>query len=67
MQVESCGKWYILNLWIDILSLRYADHVLVGDEVLVNDKDELTPTKVINVSDLTMQGDIYSGLFWKTM
>ena len=40
-------------------SLRYADDVSIGDEVLVQDEDdELTPAKVIDLSSKTMQGDI---------
>ena len=31
--------------------------------MLVNEKDELTPTKVINISDSTMQGNVYGDLF----
>ena len=46
-----------------ILSLSYADQVSVGDEVLLNEKDELTPAKVINISEIIMQGNIYGYLF----
>ena len=39
---------------------RYADHVSVGDEVLaVQDNKELTPAKVINISNINMQGTFY--------
>ena len=40
-----------------VSSYRYADQVLVGDEVLVQGIDNLIPAKVINVSSLNMQGD----------
>ena len=40
---------------------RYADQVSVGDEVLIQGYDKLLPTKVINTSDLMLQG-IYSYL-----
>ena len=46
-----------------ILGLRYADQVSVDDEVLANNKIELTPIKVISILDLTMQGIIYCNLF----
>ena len=48
-------KWFIAYLWI-----RYADHVSVGDEVLaVQDNKELTPAKVINISNINMKGTFY--------
>ena len=43
-----------------ILSIRYADHVSVGNEVLVEENYELIPAEVINVSTLSMQGDCIS-------
>ena len=36
-----------------------ADQVLIGDEVLVQETHELTPSEVINISDSKMQGDYY--------
>ena len=36
---------------------RYADEVSIGDEVLVQGNNGLTPTKVINVSKITLQGN----------
>ena len=50
-------------MYLYTLFLRNADQVSVGDEVLVNEKDELTSTKVINISDFTMQGNVYVDLF----
>ena len=35
---------------------RYATDVSVGDEVLVEKNDQLTPSKVINVASSMMQG-----------
>ena len=42
------------------MSFRYADHVEVGDEVLVQENDELKPANVTNISSEIMQGDPYS-------
>ena len=39
------------------MSLRYADNLSIGDEVLVPTDDKLTSTKVIHVSTLVMQGE----------
>ena len=39
---------------------RYADHVSVGDDVLMIGNSQLTLAKVINVTLLKMQGDHYS-------
>ena len=47
-----------------VSSYRYADQVLVGDEVLVQGIDNLIKTKVINVSTLNMQGDLRSFVFF---
>ena len=38
---------------------RYADHIEVGDEVLVQGNDELTPANVTNISSEVMQGEVY--------
>ena len=40
-----------------ICFFRYADQVSIGNEVLVEGNDELTPAKVINVNSSSMQGD----------
>ena len=40
-----------------MFSFRYAEQVLIGDEVLVQGKNELAPVKVINVFNLKMQGN----------
>ena len=37
-------------------SLRYAGQASVGDEILVNKNDEMTPTEFVNISDFIMQG-----------
>ena len=43
---------------------RYADYVLVGDEVLTaHNNDKLAPVKVINVYNLNMQGTFLSLIF----
>ena len=41
-------------MWNDLVS--YADQLSIGDEVLVQGNNDLTPAKVINISDITMQG-----------
>ena len=41
----------------NIFCSRFADQVSVGDEVMVLDNDKLRPEKVINISDLIMQGN----------
>ena len=40
-----------------VFSFRYADQVAIGDEVLVQENDDLTPSKIINVTSSTMQGN----------
>ena len=40
-----------------MLSYRYADQVSVGDEVMVLRNDKFMPAKVMNVSNLIMQGN----------
>ena len=42
---------------------RYANDVSVGDYLLVQGKDKLVPTKIVDVTDLTMQGN-YSYYFY---
>ena len=39
------------------ISFRYADQVSVGDEVLLQVNDELTPVKVTHVSNIILQGN----------
>ena len=36
---------------------RFVDHVTIGDEVLVQGHDDLSPSKVISVSNVMMQGE----------
>ena len=45
--------YYVLRY---LFMFRYADSISNGDEVLVGGIDNLTPSKVINVSSLMMQG-----------
>ena len=42
-----------------IIFCSVADQIVTGDEVLVQEKHELTPAIVINISDSKMQGDHY--------
>ena len=49
----KCIKHVAVHLFI----FRYADRVSVGDEILAQVNDEMVPTKVINVSNLILQGD----------
>ena len=39
-----------------IILMRYADQVSIGDDVLAQEKDELTPAKVVQVSMVKAQG-----------
>ena len=41
-------------MWI---IFRYADQITTGDEVLVQENDQLTHEVVMNVSSSMMQGD----------
>ena len=41
----------------EIFSVRYADQLSIGDEVLVQENNELIPVKVNNVSSVAMQGN----------
>ena len=36
---------------------RYANDVSVGDELIINGINDLIPEKVINVTDMKMQGN----------
>ena len=57
--MKTLVKNFSINkLLVAYLSLsRYADHVSVGNEVLaIQTNTELTPTKVINTSEINMQG-----------
>ena len=44
---------------LSIFTIRCANKVLIGDEVLVQGNDELTSTKVIDVSRFLMQGNYF--------
>ena len=39
------------------ISIRYANQVLFGDEVLIQESNKLIPSKVIKVSTFIMQGN----------
>ena len=39
-----------------IVPFRYANLLTIGDELLVQGNNKLTPAKVIHVSNLVMQG-----------
>ena len=39
-----------------MISFRYADQVSRGDEMLVQEKGELMPSRVTSVSNIIMQG-----------
>ena len=39
------------------MSFRYVDSLLIGDDVLVSERDELMPAEVKNISTLPMQGN----------
>ena len=52
------NKWfYKVNTFIQFLSIRYADQVFVCNEVLIERNDEVVPAKVIDVSNLHLQGN----------
>ena len=46
------------------MSFRYADKILIDDEILVQGNNGLTPAKVINVSSIVMQGHYCSCTFF---
>ena len=55
-----------LRLGIKRIFIRYADQLSIGDEVLVQRNEELTPVKVMYVSSLIKQGK-HSTMFFCTM
>ena len=55
---HSDVMFYFLNIVWNI-SLRYADQLSIGDEVLVERNCELAPEKVINITSYPMQGRPY--------
>ena len=58
LQPCSLNTLYVINkLFIKFLSIRYADQVFVGNEVLIETNDEVIPAKVIDVSSLLLQGN----------
>ena len=40
-----------------IFDFRYANQLAIGDEVLVENNDEFTPRKVLNMTHFIMQGN----------
>ena len=43
---------------------RHADEISIGDEVLVYNKDQVKPEKVVSISNIKMQGKKLTD-FWK--
>ena len=41
------------------LPFRFANKIIIGDDVLIKKNDKLTPEKVTHISSLTMQGKYY--------
>ena len=48
----------LLVSYINHFSHRYADHIAIGDEVLVLKDSKLKPVKVMDVSSFMMQGNL---------
>ena len=42
------------------VSIRYADHVTIGDKVLIQENTEMVPATIINISTIKIQGNISS-------
>ena len=42
----------------DDLFVSFAHEILIGNEVLAEENDKLTPTYVINISTIQMEGNI---------
>ena len=42
-----------------LLDSRYADQVLIDDEILVEKYNELIPKKVTNMSNIVMEGNTF--------
>ena len=59
MSIENYYSLNYLHKYKHQVYFRYADHVSIGDEVLVEENDKLIPRKVVNVSGLLMQGNNY--------
>ena len=49
--------WNVL-LYINknILFIRYADHVTIGDEILVKENEILIPSTVVQIASMQLQG-----------
>ena len=56
--IESMLWWsYMNNITFKMsIIIRYADQITIGDEVLIQENEQLTHGIVINVSSSTMQG-----------
>ena len=47
---------YFINDITAFFHFRYADQVLIDDEILVEKYNKFIPSKVTNISDLVMEG-----------
>ena len=47
----------ILHNFQDYFVHRYADQVVIGNDVLVGENNKMTPAKVINISNVKAQGN----------
>ena len=56
LKMLGCKNIYLK----DILLFRFADHILVGDEVLVEGNDKFTPLRVVNITNIMMQGHYHN-------
>ena len=52
----------ILHNFQDYFVHRYADQVVIGNDVLVGENNKMTPAKVINISNVKAQGNYYQFL-----
>ena len=43
-----------------VCSFRYAEQVSINDDILVYGNDNMIPANVINISNFSMQGNLYS-------
>ena len=56
-----------ISHWNKSFYFRYAGQVSIGDEVLVEISNYLTPRKVIDISSSSMQGDYHFYFFKNTV
>ena len=50
---------YFISDITALFHFRYADQVLIDDEILVEKYNKFVPTKVTNVSDSVMEGNSF--------